>query len=106
MPVAIAADREPIKDQRGGVVGEAFAFEDDEDSVRQCVLGAIANGATTSGGETMAPSTKPTPQGSPSSQCVAAATAQVVKMTQPMASRVIGRRLNLNSRQLMETPAE
>ena len=72
----------------------------------RCSRLAMASGATTSGGETMAPSTKPMPQGRPSSQCVAAATAQVVKITQPMASSVIGRRLDLNSRQLMETPAE
>ncbi len=38
---------------------------------------AIASGATTSGGATIAPSTKPTAHGRPSSQCAAAATAQV-----------------------------
>ena len=67
---------------------------------------AMASGATTSGGETMAPSTKPTPHGNPSTQCAAAATSTVVKMTQPMASSAMGRRLALNSRQLIETPAE
>ena len=67
---------------------------------------AIASGATTSGGATMAPSRKPTAQGKPSRQCTAAATAQVVNTTQPKASSTIGRRLKRNSRQLMATPAE
>ena len=67
---------------------------------------AIASGATTSGGETMAPSTKPTLHGMPRSSCAAMATSTVVKITQPMASSAIGRRLCLNSRQLIATPAE
>ena len=40
---------------------------------------AIESGATASGGETMAPSTKPTGQAKPNNQWVAAATATVVK---------------------------
>ncbi len=55
----------------------------------------MASGATTSGGATMAPSTKATAHGMPSSQCAAAATAQVVNTTAPKASSVIGRRLKL-----------
>jgi len=66
----------------------------------------MESGATTSGGDTMAPSTKPTASGIPSSQCATAATAQVVKTTQPTASSVIGRKLKRNSRQLMATPVE
>ena len=66
----------------------------------------MASGATASGGATMAPSTKPTASGMWSSQCAAAATAQVVKTTQPKANSAIGRRLKRNSRQLMATPAE
>ena len=66
----------------------------------------MASGATASGGATMAPSTKPTASGMPRSQCAAAATAAVVKTTQPKANSAIGRRLKLNSRQLMATPAE
>ena len=62
---------------------------------------AMASGARASGGETIAPSTKPTAQGQPSNQFVAAETAMVVKTTQPIASTRIGRRLNWNSRQLM-----
>src|SRR6188472_1900829 len=64
---------------------------------------AMASGATTSGGATMAPSTKATASGMPSSQCAAAVTAQVVNTTQPNANSVIGRRLKRNSRQLMAT---
>ena len=66
----------------------------------------IASGATASVGATMAPSTKPTAHGMPSTKCTAAATAAVVKMTPPKANSVIGRRLKRNSRQLMVTPAE
>ena len=66
----------------------------------------IASGATASGGATMAPSKKPMAHGMPSSQCTAAATAQVVKTTAPNANSAIGRRLKRNSRQLMATPAE
>src|SRR5688500_12522093 len=47
---------------------------------------AIASGATTSGGETMAPSTNATAHGSPISQCAAAATTNVANTTQPTAS--------------------
>ena len=54
----------------------------------------------------MAPSTKPTGQGRPSTQCAAAATASVVKITQPTASNEMGRRLSLNSRQLVATADE
>ena len=66
----------------------------------------MSSGATASGGATMAPSTNPTGHGQPSSQCTLAATAQVVNTTAPMASNAMGRRLNRNSRHLMETPAE
>ena len=66
----------------------------------------MASGATTSGGETMAPSTNATGQARSSSQCATAATATVVNATQPIAKSAIGRRLNLNSRQLIATPAE
>ena len=59
-------DREAIKDQRGRVVGEALAFEHDEEPPRQARCRAMASGATTSGGATMAPSTKPTAQWQPS----------------------------------------
>ncbi len=71
-----------------------------------CSLRAIDSGATASGGEMMAPSTKPTGHGSPSSQWVAAAAASVVNTTQPMASSEIGRRLKRNSRQLIATADE
>ena len=71
-----------------------------------CILRAIESGATASGGETMAPSTKPTGQARPSSQWVAAATATVVNTTQPTASSEIGRRLKRNSRQLIATADE
>ena len=54
----------------------------------------------------MAPSTKPTAQGKPRSQCVAAATATVVKATRPPANSTIGRRLKRNSRQLIATADE
>ena len=68
-----------------------------------CMRRAMASGATASGGDTIAPSTKPTAKGQPSSHFVASETEMVVKTTQPTASRRIGRRLNLNSRQLMLT---
>ena len=71
-----------------------------------CIRRATDKGATASGGETMAPSTKPTAQGNPSSQWVAAATAAAVKRTQPMARSAIGRRLNRNSFQLIATADE
>ena len=71
-----------------------------------CIRRATDNGATASGGETIAPSTKPTAHGKPRSQWVAAATAIVVKTTQPTASSPIGRRLNRNSRQLIATADE
>ena len=71
-----------------------------------CMRRAMASGATASGGETMAPSTNPSAHGSFSSQCAAAAAAMVVKVTQPTASNEMGRRLNLNSRQLMATAEE
>ena len=66
----------------------------------------MASGATTSGGATMAPRTKAAPHCQPNSVCTASATAQVVNTTQPNASRMIGRRLKRNSRQLIDTPAE
>jgi hypothetical protein len=67
---------------------------------------AIASGATASGGETIAPSRKPTDQGTDKTNCAATATATVVNMTHPKASRVIVRRLNRNSRQLIDTADE
>ncbi len=67
---------------------------------------AIDSGATASGGATIAPSRKPTGQGTDSTYCAAAATATVVNTTHPKASRVIGRRLKRNSRQLIETADE
>ena len=54
-----------------------------------------------SGGEMMAPSTKPTDHGRFISQCAAAATTTVVKATPPMERSPIGRRLKRNSRQLI-----
>ena len=71
-----------------------------------CIRRAIDSGATASGGETIAPSTKPTGQEKPSSQWVTAAAAIVVNTTQPMASSEIGRRLKRNSRQLIATADE
>ena len=62
---------------------------------------AIDSGATASGGETMAPRTKPTPQERFNSQWAAAATATVVNTTQPTANNAMGRRLKRNSRQLI-----
>ena len=67
---------------------------------------AIASGATASGGETMAPRTKPTAQGKPRSQWVAAAMAIVVNTTQPIARSAIGRRLKRNSFQLIFTASQ
>ena len=67
---------------------------------------AIASGATASGGDTMAPNTKPTAQGKPNRKCVAAATATVVNTTQPIASSAIGRRLKRNSFQLIFTASQ
>ena len=67
---------------------------------------AIDSGATASGGETMAPSTNATGHDSPSIQCAAAAATIVVNTTPPTASRVIGRRLKWNSRQLIATADE
>ena len=64
---------------------------------------AIDKGAMASGGETIAPSTKPTDQGMPSNQCVAAAAVMVVKPTEPTASNPMGRRLKRNSSQLICT---
>ena len=54
---------------------------------------AIAIGATSSGGEMMAPSTKPTAQSQPSRKWTTAATATVVKVTPPTASRLMERML-------------
>jgi hypothetical protein len=67
---------------------------------------AIESGATASGGDTIAPSTKPTGHGSPISECAAPATATVVNTTHPTASSEIGRKLKRNSRQLMATADE
>src|ERR1700761_1930868 len=67
---------------------------------------AIESGATASGGDTIAPSTKPTDHGRPINQFAAAATTAVVKTTHPTARAEIGRKLNRNSRQLMATAAE
>src|ERR1039458_3074416 len=71
-----------------------------------CILRAMASGATASGGETIAPNTKPTGHGRPRNQWLAAAVASVVNTTQPTASNEMGRRLNRNSRQLMATADE
>ena len=54
----------------------------------------------------MAPRTKPTAQGKPNSQWVAAATAIVVNTTQPIARSAIGRRLKRNSFQLIFTASQ
>ena len=64
---------------------------------------AMESGATASGGDTMAPTTKPIGSGNPRSQCSAAATASAEKITQPTARRMMGRRLKRNSRQLIAT---
>ena len=71
-----------------------------------CIRRAMASGATGSGGETMAPKVKPTGQAKPNSQWVAAATAIIVNVTQPMARSEMGRRLKRNSRQLIATADE
>ncbi len=71
-----------------------------------CMRRAIDSGATASGGETIAPSTNATGHGKLSSQCIAAAVATAVNSTQPTASSAIGRRLKLNSRQLIATEDE
>ena len=65
---------------------------------------AIAMGATASGGDTTAPSTKPTAQGRPSSAWLIQATAAAVRTTRPTANCRMGPRLNLKPRQLMPTP--
>ena len=67
---------------------------------------AIAIGATASGGDTTAPSTKPTAQGTPSAACITAAVTSAVKITQPTASERMGCRFCLKPRQLMPTPDE
>ena len=67
---------------------------------------AMAMGATASGGDTTAPSTKPTAQGTPSTACITAAVTRAVKITQPTASERMGRRFCLKPRQLMPTPEE
>ena len=67
-------------------------------------LRAIASGATTSGGETMAPSTNATAHGSPINQCAAAATTTVVNTTHPMARSEISRKLSQKACQLFRTP--
>ena len=54
----------------------------------------------------MAPNTKPTGQEKPNNQWVTAAAATAVNRTQPTASSEMGRRLNLNSRQLIATADE
>ena len=64
---------------------------------------AIESGATASGGATIAPRRKPIGQGKDKTNRAATATATVVNTTHPNASKVIGRRLNRNSRQLIET---
>ena len=61
-------DREAIEDQRGRVIRQSFAFEDDARAAGSSIRRAIESGATGSGGETMAPSAKPTGQEKPSSQ--------------------------------------
>ena len=52
---------------------------------------AIAIGATSSGGEMMAPSTKPPAQSQPSRKWTTAAIATVVNVTPPTASRLMER---------------
>ena len=108
VPVASAAKgagrnrhhREAIQDQRGGVVPpRGRRGWRGSPSLR-----AIASGATTSGGATMA-EREADAHGS-RSDSVAAATAKAVKITQPTDSRMMGRKLYLNSRQLMATLAE
>jgi hypothetical protein len=64
---------------------------------------AIDDGAIVSGGETIAPRTKPIGHASPNSQWAAAAIAAVVNTTQPTASSEIGPRLSRTSRQLIAT---
>src|SRR5262249_32842241 len=68
-----------------------------------CIRLAIESGATASVGETIAPSKNPTGQGKFNNQWLVAATAIVVNATQPTANSTMGRRLNRNSRQLMDT---
>ena len=65
----------------------------------------MARGATASGGQTIAPKVKHG-HAKPYSQWVAAATAIIVNVTDPMASSEMGRRLKWNSRQLIATADE
>ena len=67
---------------------------------------AMAIGATASGGDTTAPSTKPTAQGTPRSWCITQAVTSAVNITQPTARNRMGRRFCLKPRQLMPTPEE
>ncbi len=103
------ADRgygEAVEDERSGVVGQALALEDKEDALGKPQPARDRERRDRVGGETIAPSRKPTGQGTDKTNCAAAATATVVNMTHPNASRVIGRRLNRKSRQLIDTADE
>ena len=66
----------------------------------------IAVAATASGGDTMAPNTKAAAQGMSGIRNLSVApTASVVTITRPIASRPIGRRLALKSRQEVSSAA-
>ena len=71
-----------------------------------CIRRAMDNGATASGGETIAPTVKPTGQDSCSHRWQAAATSTVVNSTQPTASSEMPPRLARKSFQLMATAAQ
>ena len=100
-------DREAVEDQSGGIVGETFALEHDEQPARQAELaddgerrdrvGRRHDGAEHEAERPAACRARNAPPPRPR---------QLVKITQPNASSVIGRRLKRNSRQLMATPAE
>ncbi len=72
------------------VVDHAFAFQHGHDSSRDSQTLAVALAATASVGETIAPRTKATDHGSPTTLCAATAIVVVVTSTSPIASSKIG----------------
>jgi hypothetical protein len=65
--------RETVEDQRGGIISQSFALKETRMRREICILRAMDSGATASGGETIAPNTKPAGHASPISQWAAAA---------------------------------
>ena len=89
---------------RRGVIGQPFALEDDEETLRNLQSSRDRQRRhgvwrRDNGDPIQIRPARETPTANKS----AAATATVVKTTQPTASSVIGRRLNRNSRQLIFT---